>query len=149
MQQLVNSAFTKIMVSVIALIIMSAGFCSMAAMDHTAKSISCMTTMNHGSGCDTAPQTPSCLDFHFGLMEKISHGFTSNIEFNLFISLLAFALLLFVVSSLFNTLKQRAQILKVRLRQLSENVAGIFQDIFGNWLSLFEKRDPSYAFATT
>jgi hypothetical protein len=89
MQQIVNSTFSKILVSVIALIIMSAGFCSMAAMDHTAKSISCMATMNHGSSCETTPQTPSCLDFHFGLMEKISHGFTANIEFNFFVSLLA------------------------------------------------------------
>ncbi|MBL8030261.1 MAG: hypothetical protein JNN11_03365 [Candidatus Doudnabacteria bacterium] len=147
MQQLINSTFSKALFSIIALIIMSASFCSMAAMKHE-DNTNCMVEMTHDSNCNTSSQSSACLNFHLGLMEKFSHGFADNLGFKFLVSILTLAALLYAAKSLFTLLREQSRILKVRLRQLSENVAGIFQDVFGNWLSLFEKRDPSYAFAT-
>ena len=149
MNYCIHSIFSKILVSLVALIIASASFFSMAAMDHGVTGMPSIAAMTHNSGGNNLPQPTSCLNFYLNLMEKFSHGFTGSFASFFLVSILAFTLVLFITKNLFGILRRHARMLKVRLRQCTENVAGIFKEILGNWLSLFEKRDPSYVFATT
>jgi hypothetical protein len=148
MRKLINSNITKVFVVVVALIIMSASFCSMSTMKHEMdNSSNCMTDMTSSQGCASIQQTESCVNFHFGLLEKFSHSFADNLGFKFLFSIVTLGVLLYSAKSLLETLRRHADIPRVRLRQLSEDIITVFQDSLGYWLSIFEKRDPSYSFA--
>lgn len=147
MEKLINNNITKAFVVVVALVIMSAGFCSMSAMKHEMDNGNCMTAMTNDQGCSTTQQTEACVNFHFGLLEKFSHSFADNLGFKFLFSILTLGVLFYVAKGLLATLQRHADIPRVRLRQLFEDTVTVFQDSLGYWLSIFEKRDPSYAVA--
>jgi hypothetical protein len=147
MKQFDNYNFTRPMVVIIALVMISAGVFSMAAMNHGPNNAgTCMIGMAEHTGCNNSVQAQTCIEFHFGLLEKFSHGFADRVGLKLLSALLILGFVYFAVGSLLSLLCNRATILKVRLRQLKDDTVTVFRDNLGFWLSFLEKRDPSYAF---
>jgi hypothetical protein len=147
MKQLSTYNFTKILVAIVALVMIGASVFSMAAMNHGVDNAgTCMTGMAEHTGCTNPVQAEACIDFHFSLLEKFSHGFADNVGFKFLSVLVVMGSLLFAAYSLLNILRYKSDILKVRLRYLRNDTIAVFQESLGFWLTILEKRDPAYAF---
>lgn len=148
MKQIIIHNLTKILVTIVALVLASASVFSMATMNHGPDNAgTCMIGMTEHAGCTSPMQTGACIEFHFSLLEKFSHGVASNVGFKFFSTLTAVGFLLFASNSLLKLFQYKANLLKVRLRHLQDDTISVFRDNFGYWLTIFEKRDPSFAFA--
>lgn len=148
MKKFIHNNFIKVFAVIIALTLTSFGIFSMNAMQHTNAGINCAEASAHHShaGCATPQQTENCVDFHFGLLQKFSHGITENLGFKFILSLLALGILFFVsTGSLLSAIRRYAHKLKIRWRQLRNETISIFQDTLGFWLSIIERKEPAYA----
>lgn len=147
MKNFATSNFTKIIIAMVALVMIGASVFSMAAMNHGPNNASaCIIKTTEHAGCANPIQAEACIDFHFSMLEKFSHGFANNVGLKFFFALTVIGFLLFAVHSLLKLLRYKSDILKVRLRYLYNDTISVFWDNLGYWLTIFEKRDPSYAF---
>lgn len=95
----------------------------------------------------TQTQDPaSCLSYHLGLIHNLSEIPSLRLDFQILVLSLA-AVVLFAIFSLVSLIENFYSRLKLRCRWLFQKALQIFFVQLGFWLTLFEKRDPSFAFA--
>ncbi len=148
MRSISKNIFTKLVVVLVMLIMIGASFFSMSFMPHRLGHIEGSMYM-HQEKNNSTDQSNSCIHFHFTFLEQFSHGFTYSEYFIFLIQLLSLIILSFLPNLFFAANRNYYTRLKVRLRQLKEEVPNIFLFPLHTWLCLFEKRDPSYVFALT
>ena len=131
---------------IVLLIVGAFGFytASILSMHHEdGMMVNCPIGMTQG----TAEQdSTACLSYHLGLMHNLSETSSQNLSTQ-FLALFLVVLVGFSVLSLKSFIESFYSRLRVRYRRLFEKSSQVFFVQLGFWLTLFEKRDPSFAFA--
>jgi Tfp pilus assembly protein PilV len=145
MKYLGDNTLARTALSLLAVGIMSFGVLSIITMNHEMNMTSTGSMVSQSSNCSDSHDAQSCLDYHLGIMHNLSTATHGNLDLQL-ISLLLFSFVGLLALALFKLLEYGYTRQRIRLRQLYEKTITAFALQLGNWLTLFEKRDPSYAF---
>jgi hypothetical protein len=132
----------------LAIALLSVGLFSIGMMHHDGSmmeefhaSISCKST-----DCGAPTDGVSCLDHCINAAQNLTQTIPVNLGIKLSL-LLALGLFLGFLFSLILDLSNDHRFSKSRLQQLYDESKAAFFHQIGFWLTLFEKRDPSYSFA--
>jgi hypothetical protein len=145
MKYLGNHNLTKTILSFLAIGVMSFGVLSIITMNHEMVMVSTSPSVSQNSNCSDSHDAQSCLDYHLGIMHNLSTATHGSLGLQL-IPLLLFSFIGLLALALFKLLEYGYVCQRIRFRQLYEKTITAFARQLGYWLTLFEKRDPPYAF---
>jgi len=145
MKYLGNNNFARFVLSLLAVGIMSFGVLSIVTMNHQMAEMGSCQAISQNCNCATPQDSGTCVSYHLGIMHNLSAATHGSLGLQL-ISLLLFSFVGLLVLSLFKSLEYFYIRHRIRLRYLYEETVTVFARELGYWLTLLEKRDPSYAF---
>jgi hypothetical protein len=147
MKYLGNNNLARTILSLLAVGIMSFGVLSIVTMNHEMGMTGASPLISQSNNCSDSHEAESCISFHLGIMQNLSSATGSNLSPQLMSLLfLLVSFIGFLVFALFKILGYYYIRHRIRLRQLYEKTITAFARQLGYWLTLFEKRDPSYVF---
>ena len=148
MNYLGNNKLMRIMLSFLAIGIISFGVISIVVMNHEMDMAVSGLAISPNDSCTDSHDAQPCVSYHLGIMHNLSEAVYGNGSLGLglvFLTLFTFvgflALTLFKISGYWFVRH------RFRLRYLYEKTITAFARQLGYWLTLFEKRDPSFAFS--
>lgn len=146
MNYLGNNSLARVVLCLLAVGIMSFGVLSIFTMDHEMAVAGMGPIIAQNNTCPNPYGSQGCVSYHLGIMQNLSAATHGSLGLKLaqlimgsFTGLLALALVKILA---YSYTRQR-----IRLRQLYEKTVLAFALQLGNWLTIFEKRDTSCAFA--
>lgn len=150
MKNLANNYLSKKLIAFLTIGIIFFGVLSITTMQHeTGMTMdSSSPAISQTSDCSDSHTAQTCVDFHLGIMQNLSSASFGSLGLKLILTLIISFVGLFLLS-LFKTSTYSYHLSRIRLRQLYEKTVFAFTRQLGHWLSLFEKRDPAYAFIIT
>lgn len=140
MKYLGNNNLKRIALSLLAVGIMSFGVLGIITMNHE------MDGMGMAGNCSDFYDATACINYHLDIMQTLSAASQSSLGLRSISLFLFFFIALWAVA-LFKILEYCHTRHRILLRQLYEKIVTIFALQLGHWLTLFEKRDLSCAFA--
>lgn len=146
MKHLNNNNLKRILLPLLATGLIFFGVLSIVSMKHEMTMPTMGVVLSQNSDCSNSASTQACINYHFGVLKNLSTATHSSMGLK-FISLLALVLSGLLIFALFKVLDYFYTSHRIRLRQLYEKTITAFAQQLGNWLTLLEKRDPSYAFS--
>jgi len=145
MKYLGNNNLARTALSLLAVGIMSFGVLSIITMNHEMAETGSCQAISQNCNCATPQDSGTCLSYHLGIMHNLSAATHGSLGLKL-VSLLLFSFIGLLALALFKFLEYSYIRHRIRLKSLYEKTIMAFALQLGNWLTLFEKRDPSYAF---
>ncbi len=147
MNYLGNNPITRTVLAALTLGVLSVGIISLATMNHDTMMTSqnCPISVN-GGDCSQPKESNVCIDYHLGIIQNLSNIIPQSFGVQLLGLMLVALLTLAVFGSLDSVYRFYCR-LKIRFKQLLEETLEVFQNQLGFWLTIVQKRDPSYAFA--
>jgi len=145
MKYLGDNNLARTALSLLAVGIMSFGVLSIVTMSHEMAMVSTGTSVSQSNNCSDSHGAQSCFDYHLGIMHNLSTATYGSLDVRL-ISLLLFSFIGLLALALFKLLEYGYTLKRIRFRQLYEKTVMAFTLQLGYWLTLFEKRDPSYVY---
>lgn len=96
--------------------------------------------------CTNSQDAGICFDYHLGIIKNFSNVVPRNVETGL-LGLILPVMFAFAAFNIVNKGYSYYHRFRSRVRRLLEETMGVFQAQLGFWLTIVQKKDPSYAFA--